>query len=146
MIKNDVRKNLLEELAKDGNILNACRKSGIGRATFYRWLEGDLGFKKQARKAERIGRANMTSIAEHALMLKVRDKDLGAIKYLLSHNDPRYKPKGRKIYIEHSNTSRDESRKEMEEKWAKQSENSKSLAEALQRILEEGEDTTDDSS
>jgi len=44
----------------------------------------------------------MASIAEHALMLKIKDKDLGAIKWFQIHNDRRYKPKPRRVYIEHS--------------------------------------------
>lgn len=32
----------------DGNIRDACRKLGIYRSTFYRWLDRDEYFKKEA--------------------------------------------------------------------------------------------------
>lgn len=117
MISNEIRKNIIDELAKDGNILSTCRKVGIAPATFYRWRKEDPGFRKRVQQAEQIGRQNMSSVADHALMLLVKEKDLPAIKWFQVHNDPRYKPKSRKILIEHSNASKErEARMTAEEK------------------------------
>ncbi|TXH06862.1 MAG: hypothetical protein E6Q06_04565 [Candidatus Moraniibacteriota bacterium] len=93
MIDDKTKQKLLKELEKTGNIYLACLKVGIDRSTHYRWLDSDKTFKKQAGQAIRRGKENSCDIAKHALMLKVKDKDMRAIEYLLSHNDPAYKRK-----------------------------------------------------
>lgn len=101
MISKEIRRKIIDELAKDGNILNTCRKVGIAPATFYRWRKDDPGFRKRIQHAIQIGRQNMSSVAEHALMLLVKDKNLGAIKWFQVHNDSRYRPKPRRVLMEH---------------------------------------------
>ena len=93
MIKNATKKKLLAELEKNGNVTISCLKSGVNRSTLYRWKQQSDEFKESAELAERIGRENNCDIAEQSLLLKVKEKDLGAIKYLLSHNSPKYKGK-----------------------------------------------------
>lgn len=93
MIDDKTKQKLLKELEKTGNVYLACLKVGIDRSTHYRWLDSDKVFKKQASQAIRRGKENSCDIAKHALMLKVKDKDMRAIEYLLSHNDPAYKRK-----------------------------------------------------
>jgi hypothetical protein len=93
MIKSPTKKKLLAELEKNGNVTIACLKAGVNRATFYRWKQESDEFKEKAEQAETFGRENNCDIAEQSLMLKIKDKDLGAIKYLLGHNSPRYKGK-----------------------------------------------------
>lgn len=102
MIAKEIKKKLIAELSKDGNILSTCRKIGISRSTFYRWYNGDSGFQKRSDRAIKMGRANLSDIAEHALMINVKKLDMGAIKYVLVHNSPYYKPRPRKTMIEHS--------------------------------------------
>lgn len=117
MISNEIRKNIIDELAKDGNILSTCKKVGIAPATFYRWRKEDPGFRKRVQQAEQIGRQNMSCAANHALLLLVKEKNLPAIKWYQTHNDPRYRPKVRKIFIEHSNAFKErEARVTAEEK------------------------------
>lgn len=108
MIDSKTRKKLIQELEKNGNVYLSCLKVGINKATYYRWREGDSKFRRLTDKAIRMGRENMCDIAERALLLKVKDKDLGAIKYQLSHNSPRYKPKDKRAYIIHSNDKESE--------------------------------------
>jgi len=42
---------LLEHLEKTPIVQIACEKSGIGRSTYYRWLQSDPLFAKKAKKA-----------------------------------------------------------------------------------------------
>ena len=93
MVDNKTRQKFLKELEKNGSIFLSCLKIGISRSTYYRWLEADRNFKKTAQKYIRHGRENTCDIARHALALKVKEKDLGAIKYTLSHLDPHFKNK-----------------------------------------------------
>jgi hypothetical protein len=71
----------------------ACLKTNVHRSTYYRWKAENKEFKTKAEQAERLGRENNCDIAEQALMLNVKDKKMDAIKYVLSHNSPRYKGK-----------------------------------------------------
>lgn len=93
MIDDKTKKKLLKELEKTGNVYLACLKVGIDRSTHYRWRDSDADFKKQATRAIRRGKENICDIAKHALLLKVKEKDMRAIEYVLSHNDPAYKKK-----------------------------------------------------
>ncbi len=42
---------LLEHLEKTPIVQIACEKGGIGRSTYYRWLQSDPVFAKKAKKA-----------------------------------------------------------------------------------------------
>lgn len=107
MIDNDTKRRFLEELEKAGNILIACQKVGISRATFYRWKEADKEFKKKAARAERLGRESSNDIAEYGLLKGAKEGKIEHIKYLLSHNSKRYKPKkSDKFIIEHRSGSK----------------------------------------
>ncbi|MFA7277446.1 MAG: hypothetical protein WC101_00460 [Candidatus Gracilibacteria bacterium] len=102
MIDETLKIELLKELEKAGNILIACQKVGISRATFYRWKETDKDFKKKATRAERLGRESSNDIAEYGLLKGAKEGKIEHIKYLLSHNSKRYKPnKSDKVIIEH---------------------------------------------
>jgi len=91
MIDSKTKNKFLKELEKNGNVFWSCTKTGIHHSTYYRWIKIDKEFEKLAKTAIRHGRENNTDIGEHALMLKVKDKCMDAIKYLLSHNSSRYK-------------------------------------------------------
>jgi len=93
MIDDKTKLKLLKEIEKSGIVYLSCYKIGVDRATYYRWKKINKEFKETANQAERYGRDNNCDIAEHALMLKVKDKDMRAIEYLLKHNHPKYKPK-----------------------------------------------------
>jgi len=93
MIDGKTKNKLLEELEKNGNVYLSCLKINVHRSTYYRWKGEDKEFNKKAEQAERTGRDNNCDIAEHALMLNVKDKKMEAIKYVLGHNSPKYKPK-----------------------------------------------------
>ena len=102
MIDDELKKKLLDEMAKNGNVYLSCNKTGIGKSSYYRWRKEDLEFNHLASEAIRNGIDNNCNIAEHALMLKIKDKDINAIKYQLSHNSPRYMLRHNKtVRIEH---------------------------------------------
>ena len=93
MIDDETKNKLIEELEKSGNVYLSCLKININRSTYYRWKKNDKEFRKKANQAERLGRENNCDIAEHALMLKVKEKDMSAIKYVLDNNSKKYKRK-----------------------------------------------------
>lgn len=93
MIDDQTKDRFLKELEKSGNVYLSCLKVGIDRSTHYRWLDSDKEFKKLASRAIRRGKENSCDIAKHALMINVKEKNMRAIEYVLSHNDPTYKRK-----------------------------------------------------
>jgi len=90
MISDETKNRLLEEIEKNGNVSLSCIKIGINKSTYYRWLK-NKNFKKKADEATEHGRQGNCDIAESALMVLVKQKNLGAIKYMLGHNSSRYK-------------------------------------------------------
>jgi hypothetical protein len=102
MIDDDTKQKFIKELAKSGNVYVASLKAGINRDSHYRWKREDKEYRRIATLAERLGRENNCDVAEHALMVNVKEKKMDAIKYVLSHNSKRYKPKRTSnVVIEH---------------------------------------------
>lgn len=102
MIDEKTKMKFIKELNKEGNVFVSCAKVGIDRTTPYRWAKKDKKFSKDFKEAARTGRANTCDIAEHMLMNNIKKGKMEAIKYHLSHNSPRHKPKNKtKVTIEH---------------------------------------------
>lgn len=86
------RETLLSELRKNSVMTVACQKSGIPRPTVYRWLKNDPTFAEAVEEAESEGRDTVNDMAESVVIKKVREENLHAAKYWLSHNNERYRP------------------------------------------------------
>lgn len=81
---------LLDRLKKTPIVHLACERSGIGRATFYRWKKEDQDFAKQADEALAEGALLINDIAESQLISAIKDKNLGAIVFWLKTHHPLY--------------------------------------------------------
>ena len=90
---------LIETLRETGIVSYACKKAGINRATFYRWLASVHSFKVAADRALVEGRENICDMAKSMLIKKAKEGSMDAIKYILSNNDPQYIPK-RTVFVE----------------------------------------------
>lgn len=84
---------LLEQLRKVPIVSIACEKSGIGRATYYRWKKEDPDFSKAADEALAEGTYLVNDMAESQLLAAIRDNNLGAVMYWLKHRNPNYNNK-----------------------------------------------------
>lgn len=93
MKTNKTKELLLEQLKKTPIIQIACEKSGIGRATFYRWKKEDEKFALKADEALIEGSALVNDIAESQLMSAIKDKNLTAIIFWLKNHHPSYATK-----------------------------------------------------
>lgn len=82
---------LLTELERTGIPLTACSKVGVSRSTYYRWRQENTTFKLMTDEAIRIGRENITDLAESKLVKNISDGNQRAIEFQLRHNDPRYR-------------------------------------------------------
>lgn len=84
---------LIDQLKRTPIIQLACEKSGIARATYYRWTNQDPDFARLASEALLEGAALVNDIAESQLMSAIRDKNLTAIIFWLKHHHPIYATK-----------------------------------------------------
>lgn len=89
-MKRDSKSLLLEQLKKTPIIQIACERSGVGRATYYRWRKDDLEFAKSADAAILDGRFLINDMAESQLIAAVKERNLPAITYWLRHHHPDY--------------------------------------------------------
>lgn len=89
-MKNQKQKELLiEQLKKTPIIQVACEKTGISRATFYRW-KTNKEFAKVIEGAIFEGEALITDMTEHQLVSLIRDKNFPAIQLWLRVHHPKY--------------------------------------------------------
>ena len=81
---------LLEQLKKTPIIQIACERSGIARATYYRWKKDDQKFSTQADNSLRDGNMLVNDMAESQLLSAIRDKNLTAIIFWLKNHHSSY--------------------------------------------------------
>ena len=84
---------LLEQFRKLPVVSVACEKTGIGRASYYRWRQEDPEFTKAADEALTDGTNLVSDMAESQLLSQIRDGNLGAVMYWLKHRNPHYNNK-----------------------------------------------------
>lgn len=93
---NEDKNLLLEHLEKTPIVQLACEKSGIGRSTYYRWIQNDIAFSKKAKKALQRGVLLMNDVAESQLLKGMKDGNMTAIIFWLKSRHSVY---GNKIEI-----------------------------------------------
>jgi len=94
MARRSYDKSKLIQILETTPLVNyACKKVGVGRTTFYRWMKDNLDFRREVERALEAGRSQWNEVAESSLMKNVKDAKMDAIKFFLVNNDPRYRPK-----------------------------------------------------
>jgi hypothetical protein len=81
---------ILSHLQKTPIVQLVCEKSGVSRATYYRWRKEDPDFRKQSDKALLEGKHLMNDMAESQLLSSIKDKNLTAIIFWLKHHHKDY--------------------------------------------------------
>lgn len=87
------KEELLDKLRKFPIVQVACEKSGVSRATFYRFRKDDPAFSKKVEEALSEGVAMMNDMAEANLLSSIRDKNMAGIAFWLKHRHPSYSTK-----------------------------------------------------
>jgi len=87
------KKDLLERLKETPVVEVACRKTGIARATYYRWKLSDDRFAKEAGLALETGSALVNDMAESQLLTAIKDQNMTAIIFWLKHHHSTYATK-----------------------------------------------------
>lgn len=85
------KEQIIEEFKKTPIILVVCQKIGIGRTTYYRWVNEDINFAKFVEEAIRFGIQTVNDYAESKLIANIQKGDNTAIIYWLKHNHQKYK-------------------------------------------------------
>jgi hypothetical protein len=85
--------DLIENLKRMPIIEVACTKTGISRATYYRWKESDPTFSQMADKAQDEGESLIKDVAVSKIIKGINEDNLTAAMYWLNHRDPRFSNK-----------------------------------------------------
>lgn len=112
--KKETIKTIIKQLELSANIEIACSKSDINRSTFYRWMDKSPKLKERVDLALKLGREKITDFAESNILTGIKDGDLNASKFWLTHNNERYKSKGT-VIITKSKDNNELSEEELEE-------------------------------
>src|SRR3990167_8803894 len=84
---------LLEHLRKTPIIQLVCEKTGIGRATYYRWRKEDQSFAEMADQALQESVSLINDLAESQLLSSIRDRNMTAIIFWLKYRHKSYSTK-----------------------------------------------------
>jgi hypothetical protein len=103
--QHKLREAFLEQLKRTPTIETSCQKVGVGRATVYRWIQGNRRFAKQVENSLTEGRTFMSDIAENQLFALIGEKKIEAIRLYLQTHNARY---SNKLELSGSVTTKDE--------------------------------------
>lgn len=87
------KQQLIDQLKFNPIIQIACQKSGVSRATFYRWRSEDEEFKKQTEAAIQDGVLLINDLAESQLLAAIKEQNLTAIIFWLKNHHGDYADK-----------------------------------------------------
>jgi hypothetical protein len=81
------KKALLESLSKGVSVTEACKAAGIGRRTYYNWLEKDPDFEKDVRASEQ---AQIQTVEDSLYMNALNGNVTAQIFYLCNRSNKRW--------------------------------------------------------
>jgi len=81
---------MIEALKETPIIQVACKRAGIGRATYYRWKMEDGNFARECDTALREGIEFINDMSESQIIQLIKERKLPAINLWLKSNNPRY--------------------------------------------------------
>ena len=84
------KKLLLGQLKKTPIVQLACQKTGVSRATYYRWRKMSSKFSRYTDRAIRAGNLFINDMAESQLLSAISDKNMTAIIFWLKNHHPTY--------------------------------------------------------
>jgi len=90
MKNNQQKKMFLKHLRTIPIIQVACEKSGIARATIYRWKNKSKKFTKDMEEVLIEGEALINDMGESQLVTLIREKNFSAIRFWLNHRHSKF--------------------------------------------------------
>lgn len=88
--QEELKRAVVEQLKETPIIIVACRKSGVSRATYYRWRNEDPEFSVAVNSALKEGIELINDLSESQIIQLIKERKLPAISLWLKHNSPRY--------------------------------------------------------
>ena len=92
------KSKFIEYLRETPLVSFACKKTGIARATYYRWYKDNREFREQVQEVLRHGRENVNDLAEATLIKMIKNENFNATRFWLQHNKKQYVPV-RTVYV-----------------------------------------------
>jgi len=90
MKKRKEKEKLISELKEIPIVQIACQKTGISRATFYRWKKRDKKFAQNIDRAIFEGSLFINDLAESQLISAIKEQNMPSITFWLKHHHPIY--------------------------------------------------------
>jgi hypothetical protein len=87
------KEKFLEILGQNPIFNIAFKRSGVSKATFHRWKNEDKEFAQKVEETKTEGVRLVNDMAKSTIISHIKDKDLGAAKFWLIHNDEDFKNK-----------------------------------------------------
>lgn len=84
---------LIEKFHRTPIIQVACEKTGISRASYYRWRKEDESFAKLCDEAMHEGVELINDLAESKLITAINEQNQTAMSFWLRHRHPAYAEK-----------------------------------------------------
>jgi|GEM_PF-3356152 len=85
----ELKQKMIEYATENPIVSLVCKKFGVHRSTYYRWIEKDRKFKKAFLKAQQQGKAGMYDAASARMTNLMNNSDpnvaFRASKYVLDH-------------------------------------------------------------
>lgn len=85
------KEKVLEALKQMPVIEVACKRSGISRATYYRWCKEDISFKTATCISLSEGKGLINDAVESQLISSALSGKFASMKFWLTHNHQNYK-------------------------------------------------------
>ena len=94
MAKNQpkVKQKLLSELERIPIVEIACKRAGVARSTYYRWIDSDDDFREEVQQALEKGADIINDMAESKLINGIKEDKPQFVFFWLRHNHPKYRP------------------------------------------------------
>ena len=99
-------KGALVEILKEMPIIQvACKRAGIGRATYYRWRTEDTRFRRDSNLSLEEGIEFINDMSESQLITLIKEKKMPAISMWLKNNHHRYSGKEKRKPVRERETT-----------------------------------------
>ena len=92
-MKTNQKDELIKQLKKTPIVEVACKKIGVGRATYYRWKKDDSKFAGEAEFALHEGSQLVNDMAESQLINAIKEGNMTGIIFWLKNHHKQYSPK-----------------------------------------------------
>lgn len=84
------KQRLIEQLQNMPIVEIACKRAGVARATYYRWLKKDNEFAAKCREALDQSTDAVNDVAEAKLISAIQEGNMAAISFWLRHHHSTY--------------------------------------------------------